>query len=120
MKNWDLHLKNSTVSIENVLESRWGVILSTFSQTAQQYVRSFDGLEEQTQALARWVTAWNTMSEVISKFVSSTVGEIATSATSGMSSTGALTFYGTALRELLETFNDTPEMMNEISNAIDI
>jgi hypothetical protein len=120
MASWNVHLKNSAVDIENVLQSRFGVVLSTFSQAAQQYVRSFDGLEEQTQALARWVTAWNSMSDVIHKFVSSTVGEIATSATSGMSSTGALTFYGAALSELLSTFDETPEMMNEISAAIDM
>jgi hypothetical protein len=105
MKGWRVNLKNSAVTIENILESRFGVVLSTFSRAAQDYVRGFDGLEAQTQALAAYAR--------------SNLADLLAGTTDTLTSTQKLSAMATAMRDIFANFDGTPEQMRELAISID-
>lgn len=118
MKGWRVNLKNSAVTIENVLTSRFKVVLSTFNQYAQDYVAGFDGLEDQVQALSKWVATWNAMREVLKTYVTSSLPDLLNTTADARTSGQMLSDMASELRGLFETFDGTPETMERIGTLI--
>ena len=120
LKSWSLTLKKEGVTIENILDSRFATILSTFSQNVQEYVNEFEGLALQTEALQRYVVALNTVGAAIAQFADSDIADILAQslAEAAKTSTERLSDLGTALTDLFANFDGTPEQLNDISNMI--
>lgn len=122
MAGWNITLRDSAVSIENILQSRFAVVLSTFSQNVQDYVSQFEGLEAQADALAKYVGALNMLSDAIRAFIDSDPAtELAEQLeTAATSSTERLTMLGAALREAMAGFDETPESMQQIAALMEV
>jgi len=121
LKNWEMKLKGESIAVEEMLEGRFSTILSTFGQNVQDYVAGFDGLEAKSEALAKFVTSLNAIGRAIATFVSSDPAALLAEqlAAASLSSTDKLAKFGDSLLDLIATFDGTPEMMDEISIAVD-
>jgi len=121
LKTWSITLKKEGVTIENILGSRFSTILGTFSQTIQDYVNQFDGLEDQTAALAKYVTALNTVGATIAAFADSDIAQVLADrlANAAKTSTQRLTDMAGALTDLFANFDNTPEQLDQISQLVD-
>ena len=121
LASWSIRLDKEGVTIENLLDSRFAVILGSFSGTIQDYVNQFEGLEAQTEALQRYVTALNTVGMAITAFADSNAADVlaAMLEDAATSSTEKLSAIGTALTDLFDNFDGTPEQLNQISQMID-
>jgi len=118
---WSIKLDKEAITVENLLDSRFGVILGSFGSTIRDYVNQFDGLEAQTEALQRYVTALNTVGMAIEAFAGSNPADVLAEQlnNAATSSTEKLTMIGTALSDLFSGFDGSPEQLNEISQLID-
>ena len=116
LAEWDITLKGSAVTMENILGSRFTAILSTFSANTQAYVRSFTGLEDQTAALGRYVSALNLVTAALAEFIASEPGRKIQEDLG--SSTEQLHRQAIALSDAFANFDNTPEALNAISQMV--
>lgn len=116
-KDWRVDVSNSATATEEILNSRFGVVLGQFPAMIQDYVDQFEGLEDRLGAFETIVQTFNLMQQAITTFVNSDpAAEIEAALRGPQQLTRAmLTEIGNDLRTALEEFDGTPEAMTEIA-----
>lgn len=57
LADWRIRMEGEAISLEDTLDNRWGVILSTFESDVQGFVKGVDGMEDQVARLGQVLDA---------------------------------------------------------------
>ena len=116
-KNWSVSVNNTATAADEILNSRFGVVLGAFPAMVQDYVNQFEGLEDRLGAFEVVVQTFNLMSQAIDAFVDSDPAAEIEAALAGPQrlTRELLSQIGADLGTALAEFDGTPEAMAEIA-----